>query len=181
GAAPRIATWILAAYWAGLMIGRLIGARLLATIRKERLVFASGIGSAIGTAILIGSPSLITMAIGATIIGLSFAAIYPTTLAIAARVGIEAEDVLDGDDGDVCDGRERRADQSPFDRAVAVDAEIRLRVLSLHGRRVLEPAARRVVVVRARVDDRHRIVHVWQVRAVHLRKCELQNLHARYS
>jgi FHS family glucose/mannose:H+ symporter-like MFS transporter len=84
GAAPRTATWILAAYWGGLMIGRVVGARLLATIRKERLVFASGVGSAIGTAVLIGAPSLVTMAIGAATIGLSFAAIYPTTLAIAA-------------------------------------------------------------------------------------------------
>ena len=66
------------------MIGRIAGAKLLATIRKERLVFASGIGSAIGTAALVASPSLVMLAIGATIVGLSFAAIYPTTLAIAA-------------------------------------------------------------------------------------------------
>jgi fucose permease len=84
GAAPRLATWILAAYWAGLTIGRIAGARLLMMMRKERLVFASGVGSAIGTAILLGGPSLITLAIGAGIVGLSFAAIYPTTLAIAA-------------------------------------------------------------------------------------------------
>jgi fucose permease len=84
GAAPRSATWILAAYWGGLMIGRVLGAKLLEKMRKERLVFASGIGSAIGTAVLVASPSLVTLAIGATIVGLSFAAIYPTTLAIAA-------------------------------------------------------------------------------------------------
>jgi FHS family glucose/mannose:H+ symporter-like MFS transporter len=84
GAEPRVATWILAAYWAGLMVGRIAGARLLAIMRKERLVFASGVGSAVGTAILLGGPSLITLAIGAAIVGLSFAAIYPTTLAIAA-------------------------------------------------------------------------------------------------
>src|SRR2546428_13191316 len=66
------------------MIGGIVGARVLATIRKESLVFVSGIGSAIGTAVLVASPSLITMAIGAIIVGLSFAAIYPTTLAIAA-------------------------------------------------------------------------------------------------
>ncbi|MDQ6800878.1 MAG: MFS transporter [Acidobacteriota bacterium] len=75
---------ILAAYWAGLMAGRLLGAKILAYIRKERLVFMSGIGSAIGTAILVGSKSLMMMSAGAVIVGLSFAAIYPTTLAIAA-------------------------------------------------------------------------------------------------
>ncbi len=84
GAPPRVATWILAAYWAGLMIGRVVSARVLARMRKERLVLISGIGSAIGTAVLIASPSLVTMTIGAVIVGLSFAAIYPTTLAIAA-------------------------------------------------------------------------------------------------
>src|SRR6266550_3948951 len=84
GGAPRSATGILAAYWGGLMIGRILGARLLEKMRKERLIFASGIGSAIGTAVLVASPSLITLASGATIVGLSFAAIYPTTLAIAA-------------------------------------------------------------------------------------------------
>jgi len=71
---------ILAAYWGGLMIGRLLGAKLSASIRKERLIFASGIGSAIGTVMLVTSKSLL----GAVIVGLSFAAIYPTTLAMAA-------------------------------------------------------------------------------------------------
>ena len=71
---------ILAAYWAGLMVGRVLGARVLGYIRKERLLLISGIGSAIGTAVLVASKSLF----GAAIIGLSFAAIYPTTLAIAA-------------------------------------------------------------------------------------------------
>src|SRR5206468_3753537 len=71
---------ILAAYWAGLMAGRVLGAKILAYIRKERLVFISGAGSAIGTVMLVTSKSVI----GAVIVGLSFAAIYPTTLAIAA-------------------------------------------------------------------------------------------------
>jgi fucose permease len=75
---------ILAAYWIGLMTGRVLGARLVIYIRKERLVFISGIGSAIGTAVLVASKSPITMSVGAVVVGLSFAAIYPTTLAMAA-------------------------------------------------------------------------------------------------
>jgi FHS family glucose/mannose:H+ symporter-like MFS transporter len=75
---------ILAAYWGGLMVGRVLGAKVLAYIRKERLVFISGIGSAIGTAVLVASQYRIAMSAGAVIVGLSFAAIYPTTLAIAA-------------------------------------------------------------------------------------------------
>ena len=71
---------ILAVYWAGLMVGRVLGAKLLTYVRKERLIFASGVGSAIGTVMLVASKCLA----GAAIVGLSFAAIYPTTLAIAA-------------------------------------------------------------------------------------------------
>ncbi len=84
GAPPRAATWILAGYWAALMVARLLSAKLLVRIRKERLVLTSGIGSAIGSAVLVASPSLITMAAGAVMVGLSFGSIYPTTLAIAA-------------------------------------------------------------------------------------------------
>jgi FHS family glucose/mannose:H+ symporter-like MFS transporter len=84
GAPPRTATWILSGYWGSLMVGRLLSMKLLMHMSKERLVFLSGIGSAIGTVILLASPSLTTMAIGAAMVGLSFAAIYPTTLAIAA-------------------------------------------------------------------------------------------------
>lgn len=84
GAAPRVATWILAGYWAALMAGRVISAKLLAHVTKPRLVLVSGIGSALGAAILLLSPSIAGLAAGAVIIGFSFAAIYPTTLAIAA-------------------------------------------------------------------------------------------------
>lgn len=84
GASPRVATWILTAYWVGLFVARLASVKLLAFLSKERLVFFSGIGSAIGTVVLLASPSLLGMGIGAVMIGVSFAAIYPTTLAIAA-------------------------------------------------------------------------------------------------
>jgi fucose permease len=80
GASPRAATWILTAYWVGLFVARLASVKLLVFVSKERLVFFSGIGSAIGTVILIASPSML----GAVIVGMSFAAIYPTILAIAA-------------------------------------------------------------------------------------------------
>ncbi len=84
GASPHTATWVLAAYWAALMAGRLLGARLLAQIAKARLVLASAIGSAIGSAVLLASTSVAMMTVGAVIVGFSFAAIYPTTLAMAA-------------------------------------------------------------------------------------------------
>lgn len=84
GASPQVATWVLAGYWAALMAGRLLSANLVNKVGKERLVLWSAIGSAAGAAILFMAPSLTALALGAIIIGLSFAAIYPTTLAMAA-------------------------------------------------------------------------------------------------
>jgi MFS transporter, FHS family, glucose/mannose:H+ symporter len=84
GATPDTATWILTAYWAALTIGRLAGARLIAVLPKSRLIFASSIGSAIGCAVLLASTSVAMLAAGAVVAGFSFAAIYPTTLAMAA-------------------------------------------------------------------------------------------------
>jgi FHS family glucose/mannose:H+ symporter-like MFS transporter len=84
GATPRIATWILTAYWLAFTLSRLAGAKLLAYVPKQRLVLASAVGSAIGAAVMLVSTSPKILAAGAVIIGVSFAAIYPATLAIAA-------------------------------------------------------------------------------------------------
>ncbi len=84
GAAPRAATWILAAYWAALMVGRLLMARVPRGIPPARIVLASGIGSVAGCVVLARSGSVAAMMTGAAIVGLSFAAVYPTTLAMAA-------------------------------------------------------------------------------------------------
>ena len=84
GGDARVATWILAGYWGGLMIGRIIAAKVLANVTKQRLVLASGVGSLIGSAVMLYAGSVAVVAIGAIVIGLSFAAIYPTVLAIAA-------------------------------------------------------------------------------------------------
>ena len=83
GASAHAATWVLAGYWAALMAGRLLASRLLETIRKEQLVLLSGIGSAAGCAVLLAARSLAGMAAGVALAGLSFAAVYPTTLAMA--------------------------------------------------------------------------------------------------
>jgi fucose permease len=84
GLPPRTATMILAGYWAALMSGRLAAARLLQVMSKPRLVLASAIGSAIGCATLLASTATPLLFIGAMVTGFSHAAIYPTTLAIAA-------------------------------------------------------------------------------------------------
>jgi len=83
-ATPKTATWVLAAYWAALMAGRLLATKILQVLTQVHLVLASAIGSAAGCATLLFARSITGLAIGATISGLSFAAIYPTILAIAA-------------------------------------------------------------------------------------------------
>jgi fucose permease len=84
GGTPRIATWILTGYWAALMAARLLTAWAQKHVRPARLVMWSGIGSAIGCAVLIASQSIPVMAVGAALVGFSFAAVYPATLAMAA-------------------------------------------------------------------------------------------------
>ncbi len=83
GADGRTATWVLAGFWGSLMLGRLLAARLLRRISKARLVIFSGIGSAVGCGLLVGIPTLVGGATGVIIAGLSFAPVFPTTLAIA--------------------------------------------------------------------------------------------------
>ena len=82
GSQPRLATWILAGYWVALMLGRTLAARLLRRMEKAQLVLLSGLGSVAGSALLVAAPSVGVMAVAAALIGLSFAAIYPTTLAM---------------------------------------------------------------------------------------------------
>lgn len=84
GASPRTATIILAGYWAALMAGRMVAARALRHLSKPRLVLASGAVTAIGCAVLLASRSVTMMFAGAAITGFAHAAVYPTTLAIAA-------------------------------------------------------------------------------------------------
>lgn len=84
GASPRVATSVLAAYWAALMIGRIIASKIVRFVTAEQLIVLSAAGSAVGSAMLFLSRSAGVVAVGAVIIGLSFAAIYPTILAMAA-------------------------------------------------------------------------------------------------
>ena len=83
GLGPRVATVVLAMYWGSLMLGRLAAAQLLGFARKTQLVIASALGSVAGAWILIASESTLTLMVGAIVLGLSYASIFPTVLAIA--------------------------------------------------------------------------------------------------
>lgn len=83
GASPRMATWVLAGYWAALMAGRALSGTLLGSVSKTSVVLASAIGSIAGALVLLLSSSIPLLAAGAALVGFSYAAVYPTTLAIA--------------------------------------------------------------------------------------------------
>ncbi len=78
------AALVLAGYWAGMMVGRLVvSLKLVKSIKNETLILASAALS-LGAALLIYlAPSGPAAAAGIILIGLGFAAIYPTTLAVA--------------------------------------------------------------------------------------------------
>jgi MFS transporter, FHS family, glucose/mannose:H+ symporter len=83
GLGAKAATFILAGYWAMLMLGRIVVARLLPSVGKIQMVLASGIGAVIGAAILLTTRNEVMLVVGVLLIGFSYAAIFPTTLAIA--------------------------------------------------------------------------------------------------
>ncbi len=83
GFPARTATFILAGYWAALMAGRLVVARLLKSVSKQRLVFASGVGAVLGAMLLLANRSEIMLVSGVLVLGFSYAGVFPTVLAIA--------------------------------------------------------------------------------------------------
>lgn len=83
GYSPRTATLVLAAYWAALMLSRILAARLLRAVGKSQLVAASTLLALAGCAILLTSHLLVFFILGTALIGLSYGPVFPTTLAIA--------------------------------------------------------------------------------------------------
>jgi MFS transporter, FHS family, glucose/mannose:H+ symporter len=83
GLGARTATLILASYWAALMVGRLLVARMLKFVGKRQLVLASGLGALVGAAILLTSRLEALLVAGVLLLGFSYAGVFPTALAIA--------------------------------------------------------------------------------------------------
>ena len=83
GASAKTATAVLAAFQASMMAGRIVAARVLRSVAEPTLVFTSGLGAVIGCVVMVAARSVPAMAVGVVLTGLSFAAIYPTTLAMA--------------------------------------------------------------------------------------------------
>jgi len=83
GYAPQVATLVLAAYWAALMLARILASRVLGGIKKSQLVVATAVLSLGGCVVLLSARSLVALFAGTALIGLSYGPIFPTTLAIA--------------------------------------------------------------------------------------------------
>jgi MFS transporter, FHS family, glucose/mannose:H+ symporter len=83
GATARTATIVLAGYQLSMALGRIMAVPLLRYVSKQQMVLGSAVGSVIGTVTLLASHTIAGMATGVVITGLSFAAIYPTVLALA--------------------------------------------------------------------------------------------------
>jgi FHS family glucose/mannose:H+ symporter-like MFS transporter len=77
------AALVLAGYWAGMMVGRLlVSLKLVKIMKNETLILASAFLSLAAALLIFFSPSGPLAALGIVLIGLGFAAIYPTTLAV---------------------------------------------------------------------------------------------------
>ena len=83
GIDPRFAAYILAGYWTAIMVGRLAVSRLGSRISSSLLVIVSALLAFLASIGLIFSGNTAAAAVSAVMIGLGFAAIFPTTLAQA--------------------------------------------------------------------------------------------------
>ncbi len=83
GMTATAAAMALAGYWAAMMSGRLLTARLSRRFSGATLVFAGAALSVAAAALVALARSAPAAAAGAVLTGLGFAAIYPTTLAVA--------------------------------------------------------------------------------------------------
>ena len=79
------ASYLLAAYWAAIMLMRIVLSRILLRVGGHVLVLASALGLAASTALLILSPSRPVAALAVVLIGASIAAIFPTTSGTGRR------------------------------------------------------------------------------------------------
>jgi FHS family glucose/mannose:H+ symporter-like MFS transporter len=79
---PVAASLVLAGYWGAIMAGRLISSKIVRLFKNEKLVLASAVLAFFAAALLAASPSGFIASAGAVGIGLGFAAIFPTTLAV---------------------------------------------------------------------------------------------------
>jgi fucose permease len=87
-ASVKLASWILAAYWASIMLGRLLLSRLALGIDAYRILLFCAAGACGASILAASAPATLIVAVAVVLCGLSLAGIYPTALGIiGARFG----------------------------------------------------------------------------------------------
>jgi fucose permease len=80
------ASLVLAGFWGAMMVGRLfVSGILVRKTKNETLILASAILALSGTLLLAAATSGLAASVGVVLTGFGFAAIFPTTLAIAGE------------------------------------------------------------------------------------------------
>jgi len=77
------ASFLLAAYWGAIMMGRAISSRLVLKWKPSTMILASAVGAAAGVVVLLAAQTQFMAGVGIAIAGLSFASVYPVTLGFA--------------------------------------------------------------------------------------------------
>lgn len=85
GLTPKSASFVLAGYWAAIMGGRLVSSRIVKVWRNQTIVFLSALISLAAAVLIVVAPSGFFVILGVIGIGLGFAAIFPTTLAVVGE------------------------------------------------------------------------------------------------
>jgi len=82
-ASVTAASWLLAAYWASLMTARIVLSRVLRRGSGVAWIGGSALGVAVSVGLLLLSTTMVAAACAGVLLGLSIAAIFPTTLGVA--------------------------------------------------------------------------------------------------
>jgi fucose permease len=82
GLTAKTSSFLLAGYWAAIMGGRLASSKVLRFLRNEMLILLSAVFSLCAAVLMVLSPSKFLAGLAAVFLGLGFAAVFPTTLAV---------------------------------------------------------------------------------------------------
>ena len=83
GAKVSTASWMLALYWSAMMLGRVLLSRILLHVSGHTLILASAVAVAASAGLMVAAPSLPLAGCAIVLLGVSVAAIYPTSLGLA--------------------------------------------------------------------------------------------------
>ncbi len=77
------ASWLLAAYWASVMVARIVLSRVLLRANPHRVVLCCAAGACVGALVTAAASGPVVASAGIILCGLSLAGVYPTVLGIA--------------------------------------------------------------------------------------------------